>query len=84
MACFSTGKASSASAVSDSERLRLVETRRAPEGAGQPVGAWLSECGSAAADVYFGRQYAVLSERAKIKRLTMLQRRKDDLAEKAA
>ena len=36
------------------------------------------------ADVYFGRQYAVLSERAKIKRLTMQQRRKDYLAEKAA
>ena len=36
------------------------------------------------ADVYFGRQYAVLSERAKIKRLTMEQRRKDYLAEKAA
>jgi transposase InsO family protein len=36
------------------------------------------------ADVYFGRQYAVLSERAKIKRLTMQQRRKDYLAERAA
>jgi transposase InsO family protein len=36
------------------------------------------------ADVYFGRQYAVLSERAKIKRLTMQQRKKDYLAEKAA
>jgi hypothetical protein len=31
-----------------------------------------------------GRQYAVLSERAKIKRLTMQQRRKDYLAEQAA
>jgi transposase InsO family protein len=36
------------------------------------------------ADVCFGRQYAVISERAKIKRLTMQQRRKDYLAEKAA
>jgi len=36
------------------------------------------------ADVYFGRQYAVLSERAKIKRLTMQQRKKDYLAERAA
>jgi putative transposase len=33
------------------------------------------------ADVYFGRQSAVLSERAKIKRLTMQQRRKQYLAE---
>ena len=36
------------------------------------------------ADGYFGRQYAVLSERAKIKRLTMQQRRKDYLAERTA
>ena len=36
------------------------------------------------ADVYFGRQSAVLSERAKIKRLTMQQRRKEYLAERAA
>ncbi len=36
------------------------------------------------ADVYFGRQYAVLSERAKIKRLTMQKRKKEYLAEKAA
>jgi len=38
----------------------------------------------APADVYFGRQYAVLSERAKIKRLAMQQRLKDYLAERAA
>ena len=36
------------------------------------------------ADVYFGRQYAVLSERAKIKRLTMQKRKKEYLAEQAA
>jgi transposase InsO family protein len=36
------------------------------------------------ADVYFGRQYAVLSERAKIKRLTMQKRKREYLAEKAA
>ncbi len=36
------------------------------------------------ADVYFGRQYAVLSERAKIKQLTMRKRKKDYLAERAA
>ena len=36
------------------------------------------------ADVYFGRQYAVLSERSKIKRLTMQQRKKEYLAERAA
>ncbi len=36
------------------------------------------------ADVYFGRQAVVLSERAKIKRLTMQQRKKDYLAERAA
>jgi len=36
------------------------------------------------ADVYFGRQYAVLSERARIKLQTMQQRRKDYLAERAA
>jgi transposase InsO family protein len=36
------------------------------------------------ADVYFGRQVAVLSERAKIKRLTMQQRKKEYLAERAA
>jgi transposase InsO family protein len=36
------------------------------------------------ADVYFGRQYAVLSERAKIKQLTMRKRKRDYLAERAA
>ncbi len=36
------------------------------------------------ADVYFGRQVAVLSERAKIKRLTMQKRKREYLAEKAA
>ncbi len=36
------------------------------------------------ADVYFSRQYAVLTERAKIKRLTMQQRKKEYLANKAA
>jgi hypothetical protein len=36
------------------------------------------------ADVYFGRQYAVLSKRAKIKRLTMHKRNQEYLAEKAA
>jgi hypothetical protein len=36
------------------------------------------------ADAYFGRQYAVLSERVKIKRLAMQQRKQEYLAEKAA
>ncbi len=36
------------------------------------------------ADLYFGRQYAVLTERDKIKRLTMNRRRKEYLAERAA
>ncbi len=36
------------------------------------------------ADVYFGRQHAVLTERDKIKRLTMKRRRKEYLASKAA
>ena len=36
------------------------------------------------ADVYFGRQYAVLSERSRIKRLTMQKRKKEYLAEQAA
>jgi hypothetical protein len=40
--------------------------------------------GTLRADAYFGRQYAVLSERAKIKRLTMQQRKKEYLAERAA
>ena len=35
-------------------------------------------------DVYFGRQYAVLSERSKIKRRTMERRKKEYLAQKAA
>ena len=36
------------------------------------------------ADVYFGRQYEVLSKRAKIKRLTMQKRKQEYLAEQAA
>ena len=36
------------------------------------------------ADVYFGRQYAVLTERSKIKRRTMERRKKEYLAQKAA
>ncbi len=36
------------------------------------------------ADVYFGRQYAVLSERSKIKRRTMEKRKREYLAQKAA
>ena len=36
------------------------------------------------ADVYFGRRYAVLSERSKIKRRTMERRKKEYLASKAA
>jgi putative transposase len=36
------------------------------------------------ADVYFGRRYAVLSERGKIKRLTMKRRKREYLAGKAA
>jgi putative transposase len=36
------------------------------------------------ADVYFGRHYEVLTERAKIKRLTMKKRKKEYLAAKAA
>jgi hypothetical protein len=35
------------------------------------------------ADVYFGRQYEVLSERAKIKRLTMRKRKKEYLTDQA-
>ena len=36
------------------------------------------------ADVYFGRQYEVLTERAKIKRLTMRKRKREYLAARAA
>ena len=36
------------------------------------------------ADVYFGRQHEVLSERSKIKRLTMQRRKKEYLARQAA
>jgi len=36
------------------------------------------------ADVYFGRQHAVLTERSKIKRITMQRRKKEYLAGKAA
>ena len=36
------------------------------------------------ADVYFGRQYEVLTERSKIKRRTMERRKKAYLAQKAA
>ena len=36
------------------------------------------------ADVYFGRQYEVLTKRAKIKRRTMQRRRREYLAAKAA
>jgi putative transposase len=36
------------------------------------------------ADVYFGRQYTVLTERPKIKRKTMQRRKKEYLACKAA
>jgi hypothetical protein len=36
------------------------------------------------ADVYYGRRYAVLTERAKIKRLTMRKRKREYLAGKAA
>jgi hypothetical protein len=36
------------------------------------------------ADVYYGRQYEVISERKKIKRLTMQRRKKEYLAGKAA
>jgi hypothetical protein len=36
------------------------------------------------ADVYFERQYAVLTERSKIKRRTMERRKKEYLALKAA
>jgi putative transposase len=36
------------------------------------------------ADVYFGRLHAVLTERSKIKRITMQRRKKEYLAEKAA
>jgi putative transposase len=36
------------------------------------------------ADVYFGRQYEVLTERSKIKRRTMDRRKKEYLARKAA
>jgi len=36
------------------------------------------------ADVYFGRQHEVLTERSKIKRLTMQRRKREYLASKAA
>jgi hypothetical protein len=36
------------------------------------------------ADVYFGRKYAVLTERDPIKRLTMNRRKKEYFASKAA
>jgi len=36
------------------------------------------------ADVCFGRQYEVLGERTRIKRLTMKKRKRDYLAERAA
>jgi len=36
------------------------------------------------ADVYFGRQYAVLTERSQIKRRTMERRKKEYLAQMAA
>jgi putative transposase len=36
------------------------------------------------ADVYFGRQHEVLTERAKIKRLTMKKRKRANLASRAA
>ena len=36
------------------------------------------------ADVYYGRQYAVLTERDTIKRLTMERRKNEYLADKAA
>jgi len=36
------------------------------------------------ADVYFGRQYEVLTERSKIKRRTMERRKKEYMAQKAA
>ncbi len=36
------------------------------------------------ADVYFGRQYEVLTELSKIKRRTMERRKKEYLAQKAA
>jgi hypothetical protein len=36
------------------------------------------------ADVYFGKQYVVLTERSRIKRRTMERRKKEYLAQKAA
>ena len=36
------------------------------------------------ADVYYGRRYEVISERSKIKRITMQKRKKEYLAGKAA
>ena len=36
------------------------------------------------ADVYYGRHYAVISDRKKIKRMTMQRRKKEYLAEQAA
>ena len=36
------------------------------------------------ADVYYGRQYEVLTKRSKIKRKTMERRKKEYLAQKAA
>jgi hypothetical protein len=53
----------------------LLSSRRAREG---------GRSRSRPADVYFGKQYTVLSERAKIKRLTMQKRKKEYLAEQAA
>ena len=36
------------------------------------------------ADVYFGRQYAIVTERDRIKKRTMLKRKKEYLAARAA
>jgi hypothetical protein len=44
----------------------------------------LSDCSATTADVYFGRQYEVLTERSKIKRRTMEQMKKEHLTQTAA
>jgi hypothetical protein len=47
------------------------------------ISVW-SDIENTQADVYFARQYAVLTERLKIKRRTMKRRKKEYLAQKAA
>ena len=69
-------------------RTHLYETHadvlRSRDNISGEVGEYWSIINVTPADVYFGRQYAVLSERSKIKRRTMERRKKEYLAQKAA